>query len=56
MINEKLANIHFTDDPSFHKVKRYLGTDEEMTFLGCPIIEYGAFDPQAGDICFLDIF
>lgn len=53
--NEKTANIHFSDRGSFHKAKEYLGTKNEMTFIGCPVIEYGAFDPQAGDIHFIDI-
>lgn len=53
--NEKTANIHFSNTGSFHKAKEYLGTNNEMTFIGCPVIEYGAFDPQAGDIHFIDI-
>jgi hypothetical protein len=55
VINEKNANIHFSDGESFHKAKEYLGTNSEMTFIGCPLIEYGAFDPQAGDIHFIDL-
>ncbi len=55
VFNGKDANIHFFDDASFLKAKSYLGTDDEMTFVGCPLIEYGAFDPQAGDIHFIDL-
>lgn len=55
VINEKTANIHFTNDADFFKAKDFLGTNAEMTFIGCPIIEYGAFDPQAGDIYFIEI-
>lgn len=55
VINEKTANIHFSNDADFLKVKEYLGTNKEMTFIGCPVIEYGAFDPQAGDIYFIEI-
>ncbi|WLQ15954.1 hypothetical protein O5O45_08505 [Hahella aquimaris] len=47
--------IHFENNQTFHKAKEYLGTEEIMIFTGCPMIEYGAFDPKAGDIYFLDL-
>lgn len=53
--NDKTASIHFSDRTSFLKAKKFLGTRDEMNFIGCPLIEYGAFDPQAGDIYFLDL-
>lgn len=53
--NDKTAIIHFCNDIALLKAKNYLGEKAEMNFIGCPLIEYGAFDPQAGDIYFLDL-
>jgi len=53
--NNRMANIHFNNEVSFMKAKTFLGTHEKMTFIGCPLIEYGSFDPQAGDIHFIDL-
>lgn len=55
MANDRTANIHFNNEASFMKAKTFLGMDDEMTFIGCPLIEYGSFDPQAGDIHFIDL-
>ena len=51
--NDKTAIIHFCDDVDFMSAKEYLGTEDVMSFYGSPLIEYGAFDPQAGDIYFI---
>jgi hypothetical protein len=53
--NDRMANIHFKDSASFLKAKAFLGTNEIMAFIGCPLIEYDSFDPQAGDIHFIDL-
>jgi hypothetical protein len=55
LANNRMANIHFHDLSSFLKAKKFLGTEEKMTFIGCPLIEYDSFDPQAGDIHFIDL-
>lgn len=55
MANDRTANIHFNNEASFMKAKTFLGMDDEMMFIGCPLIEYGSFDPQAGDIHFIDL-
>lgn len=53
--NQKTSTLHFGDDESFLKAHPFLGTDSPMTFIGCPFIEYGAYDPQAGDIYFIKL-
>jgi hypothetical protein len=53
--NDKTLTIRFADDSDFVKAHPYLGNNDEMIFIGAPIIEYGAFDPNAGDIYFIDL-
>ncbi|WP_143089466.1 hypothetical protein [Marinospirillum celere] len=53
--NDKTLTIRFADDSDFLKAHPYLGNNDEMVFIGAPIIEYGAFDPNAGDIYFIDL-
>lgn len=54
--NEKNANIIFVDEASFQEVIPYFEKKEIMKFYGSPFIEYGTFDPIAGDIYFLRVF
>lgn len=53
--NNKTVIVHFLHDNDFVKVHPYLGNNNEMVFIGAPVIEYGAFDPNAGDIYFIDL-
>ena len=53
--NDKTIFVHFLDAKDFVKVHPYLGNNSEMLFIGAPVIEYGAFDPNAGDIYFIDL-
>lgn len=53
--NDKTLTIRFAVDSDFVKAHPYLGNNDEMVFIGAPIIEYGAFDPNAGDIYFIDL-
>jgi len=63
MLNGKVVNlendlklsIFFSSEEDFLKVHPYLGNNEEMVFIGAPLIEYGAFDPKAGDVYFIDL-
>jgi len=54
-VNEKTVTIHFGHDEDFLKVHPYLGTSDEMVFVGAPLVEYGAFDPGSGDVYFLNL-
>ncbi len=49
----KQATINFPSEQDFILVRNYLGEDRKITFIGCPLVEYGSFDPKAGDIYFI---
>jgi hypothetical protein len=51
----KDANIYFVSEEQFFKAHPFLGSEFPVKIVGCPLIEYGAFDLKAGDIYFLDI-
>lgn len=51
----KTANIIFANKTSLKLAIPFFDNGEEMHFVGCPFIEYGAFDPMAGDIYFLEL-
>ena len=49
----KSAILSFVEPSDFQEVFPYFEEKTEFTFIGCPLIEYGAFDPMAGDIYYL---
>lgn len=55
IVSKKEANIYFVQAEDFFKVKPHLGRESPVKMIACPLIEYGAFDPQAGDIYFVDL-
>lgn len=47
-------SLHINTKQDFDELSPYLKADEtEITIVGCPLIEYGAFDPNAGDVYFV---
>lgn len=54
-ISQKEANIHFASEADFFKIKDFLGSKEFIDIIGCPLIEYGSFDPTSGDIYFVNL-
>jgi hypothetical protein len=64
MLNGKVVNvdndvtmtISFSSEDDFLKAHPYLASQKEMIFIGAPLIEYGAFDPNAGDVYFIDVY
>ncbi|MCJ7600209.1 MAG: hypothetical protein MUO63_01755, partial [Desulfobulbaceae bacterium] len=34
---------------------RYLTPDNTIKFVGCPLIEFGALEPNSGDVYFIEI-
>jgi hypothetical protein len=55
VVSKKEANIYFTKAEDFFKVKPHLGREIPVKMIACPLIEYGAFDPKAGDIYFVGL-
>ena len=55
LITKRVANIHFFNEEFLEKAIPFFQEKKEMVFVGCPLIEYGAFDPNAGDIYFVTL-
>lgn len=53
--NKKEFLIHVYHDDHFSKLAHYLSTKESFSFIGCPLIEYGAFDPTSGDVFVIEV-
>lgn len=54
-ITEKVANIHFFNEDFLEMAMPFFQEKKEMLFVGSPLIEYGAVDPNAGDIYFIKL-
>jgi hypothetical protein len=51
----KVSNIYFSNEFEFQKVIKFFEKKEKMKFAGSPYLEYGSYDPVAGDIYFIDL-
>ncbi|BFJ69197.1 MULTISPECIES: hypothetical protein [Salmonella] len=51
--NKSIANLYFTNPADFQGAVPFFEYQTEMEFIGCPYIEYGAFDPMSGDVYFI---
>jgi len=52
---KKISNLFFYNEIFFEQAMPYFSKKESMKFIGSPLIEYGAFDPYAGDIYFIGV-
>ena len=51
------VTLYIAKGEDFDELVRYLGEDApEVKMLACPIIEYGAFDPNGGDLVFVNLW
>lgn len=57
ILSRKDFNLHIHTDRGFTGLKKYLKKRNapEFTIVGCPVLEYGAFDPLAGDMYFIAV-
>ncbi|MBN3758550.1 hypothetical protein G3N95_36960 [Paraburkholderia sp. Tr-20389] len=57
LISRKEFNLHIHTDKGFSGLRRYLKkrNPPEFRIVACPVLEYGAFDPLAGDMYFISI-
>lgn len=55
--SDKEFNLHIHTERGFASLRKYLKkrNPPPFTIIGCPILEYGAFDPLAGDMYFIAI-
>lgn len=47
--------LHFGCEKDFLKAHPYLTPDNTIKFVGCPLIEFGALEPNSGDVYFIEI-
>lgn len=57
LVSEKIFNLHIHTARGFGSLRKYLRKKDPppFTIVACPILEYGAFDPLAGDMFFIGI-
>lgn len=55
--SKKEFNLHIHTDRAFGSLRKYLKkrNPPPFTIVACPVLEYGAFDPLAGDMYFIAI-
>lgn len=51
--NKRVSIIYFNNENDFLKAHPYLGNEDEMVFIGAPLVEFGALEPNSGDVYFL---
>ena len=51
--NKRTSLLHITTEADFLKVHPYLGDIGDISFVGCPLIEFGSLEPNSGDVYFL---
>jgi len=54
-VTDKGSRLRFSNEDSFQEVISFFDKNIIFTFIGCPYIEYGAFDPNAGDIYYVGL-
>lgn len=54
--NGSISTLRFASKEDFQDVIPYFQKEEEISFLGAPYIEYGAFDPSSGDVYFIQVY
>ncbi|MFZ6647964.1 hypothetical protein ACO0LO_19725 [Undibacterium sp. TJN25] len=57
LLSKKEFNLHIHTDRGFGSLRKYLKkrNPPPFTIVACPVLEYGAFDPLAGDMYFIAI-
>lgn len=51
------STLHFSSKKDFVEAHPYSASeDKKIKFIGCPLIEFGALEPDSGDIYFLELF
>ena len=53
--NKRTSLLHMTTETDFLKVHPFLGDIGDISFIGCPLIEFGSLEPNSGDVYFLSL-
>ncbi len=51
--NKRTSLLHMTTEADFLQVHPFLGDIGDISFIGCPLIEFGSLEPNSGDVYFL---
>lgn len=51
----RTSMLHFGSEKDFLKAHPYLTPNNPIQFIGCPLIEFGALEPNSGDVYFIEI-
>ncbi|WP_223543694.1 hypothetical protein [Pseudomonas sp. BF-B-28] len=55
VVTERMVKLQYKSDIEFELIKRYLGVDAPMNFVGSPVYEGGAYDAKGGDVFFIGL-
>lgn len=55
IVTERSVKLQYKSDIEFEMIKRYLGVDAPMNFIGSPVYEGGAYDVKGGDVFFIGL-
>lgn len=53
VVTERMVKLQYKSDVEFNLIKRYLGVNAPMNFIGSPVYEGGAYDTKGGDVFFI---
>ncbi|PHH40238.1 hypothetical protein [Pseudomonas putida] len=55
VVTDRMIKLQYRSDIEFELIKKYLGEQVLMNFLGSPIYEGGAYDAKGGDVFFIGL-
>lgn len=55
VVTDRMIKLQYRSDLEFELIKKYLGEQVLMNFLGSPIYEGGAYDAKGGDVFFIGL-
>ncbi|MQA55624.1 hypothetical protein [Pseudomonas piscis] len=55
VVTERMVKLQYKSEIEFEMIKRYLGVDVPMNFIGSPVYEGGAYDVKGGDVFFIGL-
>lgn len=51
--NRRTSFLHMITEADFLQVHPFLGDIGDISFIGCPLIEFGSLEPNSGDVYFI---
>ncbi|MBV5343716.1 hypothetical protein JZU68_08995 [bacterium] len=53
--NRRTSLLRMITEADFLEVHPFLGDIGDISFIGCPLIEFGSLEPNSGDVYFLGL-